>query len=86
MSPTVAPGDAHSDIATRLAIRLVAVGAFTGFCNWIFLQWASVLSVPFILLVDVIAVWFAVHYAFDALNDLLTVKLAALDEQARTGD
>ena len=80
------PDEPHTEIATRLATRLVVVFAVTGFCTWILLPWPSVLSVPLVLLVDLIALWLAVHYVFAALDDLLEAKLAALDRRVRPDD
>jgi hypothetical protein len=67
-----------------LAIRLVLVFAFAGFCTWLLLPWPSVLSVPLVLVVDLIALWMTVHYVFAALNDLLEVKLDELDRPSRS--
>ncbi|PCR91611.1 hypothetical protein [Natrinema ejinorense] len=78
--------ETHSDIATRLAGRLVVIVAVAGFCTWILLPWPSVLSVALVLTVNLIALWFGVHYVFAALNDLLEVKLEASDRPLGTDE
>lgn len=40
----------------------------------------------FLILVDTIAIWFAVHYVFDALNGPVGVNPADLNEPVRTGE
>ncbi|ELY82579.1 hypothetical protein [Natrinema pallidum] len=86
MSSQTRSDDGHSEIATQLAIRLVLVFAVAGFCTWVLLPWPSALSVPLVLVVDLIALWVSVHYVFAALNDLLEVKLADLNRPSRSGD
>ncbi|MBZ6494660.1 hypothetical protein [Natrinema longum] len=76
----------HADIATRLAGQLVVIVAVARFCTWMLLPWPSVLSVPLVLAVYLIALWFGVHYLFAALNDLLEVKLEASDRSLGTDE
>ncbi len=80
------PAEPHSEIATRLSIRLAIVFAISGFCTLILLPWPSVLSIPLVLVVNLFALWFTVHYAFAALDELLEAKLATLDRRARSGE
>ncbi|WP_226482607.1 hypothetical protein [Natrinema amylolyticum] len=86
MSTPVPLPDPHSEIATQLAIRLVLIFAVAGFCTWLLLPWPSALSLPLVLVVDLIALWMTVHYVFAALNDLLEVKLDELDRPSRSDD
>ncbi|QLK25094.1 hypothetical protein HYG81_13410 [Natrinema zhouii] len=79
-----APIAPHSEIATRLASRLCIVFAIGGFCTLILLPWHSILSVPLVLLVNLIVIWFTVHYVFAALNDLLEVKLEDSNQSPRS--
>ncbi|ELY78458.1 hypothetical protein [Natrinema gari] len=86
MSAQTRSNASYSDIATQLAIRLVLVFAVAGVCTWVLLPWPSVLSVPLVLVVDLIALWVSVHYVFAALNDLLDSKLADLNRPSGSGD
>lgn len=82
MGATTRSADARYEIASRLAGRLVLVFAVARFCTWILLPWPSVLSVPLVLVVYLVALWFTVHYVFVALDELLERKLENLDQRS----
>ncbi|SEW21113.1 hypothetical protein [Natrinema salifodinae] len=79
MATASGTADVRSEIATRLAVRLVLVVGAAAFCTWTLLPWDSVLAFPLVLVVDLIALWFAVHDVFAALDDLLEAKLERIE-------